>query len=73
MTKRQSHREALRALLADGELHHMSECLRVGGYRYGGRLFELRNEERMNIETVKLGDDEFGYRWIREGQMVMGL
>lgn len=72
MTKRRSHRDAIRALLADGKLHTMRELMEVGGYRYGGRLFELRNDEGLNIETVQLsGEDRFAYRWIREGQMVL--
>ena len=72
MTKRTNHRDALRALLADGRLHPMSELIAVGGYRYGARLFELRNDEHLNIETVQLpGEDRYGYRWVREGQGVL--
>lgn len=42
------------------------------GLRYGARLFELRNDEGLNIETVQLsGEDRFAYRWIREEQGVL--
>lgn len=72
MTKRKSHHEAIRALLADGRLHPMSQLIRVGGNRYGGRIFELRHDEGLNIETVQLsGEDRFAYRWIREKQGVL--
>lgn len=59
--KRRSHKQALLELLSDGELHHMNQMLRVGGFRYGGRLFELRKAGHA-IETVKVGEDEFMYR-----------
>ena len=62
--KRLSHKEALYGLLRDGQPHSMSECLRAGGYRYGGRLHELRKEGH-DIETIRVGDDEFSYRLIR--------
>lgn len=72
MTKRKNHRDALRELLADGDLHGQWECVRVAGLRYGARLFELRNHEHLNIETVQLsGEDRFAYRWIREEQGVL--
>lgn len=61
--KRRSHKESLRLMLADYRQHHMSECIRVGGYRYGGRLHELRREGLI-IETIQLGVDEFAYRLI---------
>ena len=61
MTKRTSHRDALLDLLADHRQHHMAELMRVGGYRYGGRLHELR-KDGYDIETIRLGDDEFSYR-----------
>lgn len=59
--KRRTHREALFDLLGDGAAHSMAECLRVGGYRYGGRLHELRREGHV-IETIRTGDDTFSYR-----------
>jgi hypothetical protein len=65
--KRRSHKEALRALLADRKQHHMRELIAVGGYRYGGRLFELRKNGLL-IETIRLGEDEFAYRLIGEVQ-----
>ncbi len=61
--KRRSHKAALLSLLSDGRSHHMSECIRVGGFRYGGRLFELRREGH-DILTERVGDDEFAYRLI---------
>jgi hypothetical protein len=62
--KRRTHREALRELLSDGRQHHMSELIRVGGYRYGGRLHELRHDEGLDILTIRLADDEFAYQLI---------
>ncbi len=59
--KRRSHKASLLELLSDYRQHHMSQLIRVGGYRYGGRLHELR-KEGYDIETIRLGDDEFAYR-----------
>lgn len=60
-------RESLRLLLADGKWHHMSECSRVGGTRYGARLLELRQGiggPKMQTEHRVIGgsDNEFEYR-----------
>ena len=63
--KRKSNREKLLALLSDGRLHPMDELLRVGGFRYGGRLFELRKRGYV-IETIQIADDVFAYRMIIE-------
>ncbi len=58
-------REALRALLSDGAWHHMSELRAVGGWRYGARLLELRQEESLVIEHRSAGgDNEFEYRLV---------
>lgn len=66
--KRQTHKEALLKLLSDHTAHHMRECIAVGGYRYGGRLHELRKDGH-DIETIRVGDDEFAYRLrVREPQ-----
>lgn len=70
--KRTSHRDAILALLSDGRQHHMSECIKVGGFRYGGRIFELR-KRGYAIETIRLGGDEFAYQLIREGQQEFAL
>jgi hypothetical protein len=59
--KRESHKARLLALLADGRRHHMSELIKVGGYRYGARLYDLRREG-VDVETIRIGDDEFAYR-----------
>ena len=63
--KRKSHKAALLELLSDGQVHHMAQCLRVGGFRYGGRLFELRKQGYV-IETIQVDDDTFAYRMIIE-------
>lgn len=60
-------REALRALLSDGQWHHMSELRKVAGWRYGARLLELRRGEggvALETETRALPgtDNEFEYR-----------
>lgn len=62
--KRRTHREALRELLSDGRQHHMSELIKVGGYRYGGRLHELRHDEGLDIRTIRVADDEFCYQLV---------
>ena len=61
--KRASHKDRLLALLSDGRVHTMGECQHAGGWRYGGRLFELRKEGH-DIETIQVGVDEFAYRLI---------
>lgn len=69
--KRQTHKQRLLALLSDGQPHHMSECIREGGYRYGGRIHELRHDDGYRIETIALADDEFAYRLIPDGQLAL--
>lgn len=41
-TRRVSNREALVGLLADGQWHTNSELHAVAGFRYGARIYELR-------------------------------
>ncbi|MHB8533385.1 MAG: hypothetical protein ACYDC2_11765, partial [Solirubrobacteraceae bacterium] len=60
--RRQSHKEALLALLSDHQPHAMAELLLVGGYRYGARLMELRHEQHLNIQTIPLGGERFAYQ-----------
>ncbi|MDP9192327.1 MAG: hypothetical protein M3P06_11570 [Acidobacteriota bacterium] len=67
--KRTSNRDAILALLSDGWQHHMSELIRVGGYRYGGRIFELR-KKGYDIETIAVGKDEFAYRMHIDGRQL---
>lgn len=58
-------RDALRALLSDGQWHHMSELRKVAGWRYGARLLELRRGEGgVALETEKraLSENEYEYR-----------
>lgn len=56
-------REALRALLSDGAWHHMDELRRVGGWRYGARLLEIRQEHHVAIEHRGAGaDNAYEYR-----------
>lgn len=59
-------REALRALLADGAWHHMNELRDVGGWRYGARLLEIRQEHGVTIENRAAGDGDnsFEYRMV---------
>lgn len=63
-TNAPNKREALRALLADGAWHHMSELRAVGGWRYGARLLEIRREHHVTIENRAIGDGEFEYRLV---------
>jgi hypothetical protein len=72
MNKRRSHRDALRALLADGREHHQRECLQVAGYRYGARIFELRHDEGLDILTIRLQEDEFAYQLV-DGQQRLAI
>ena len=69
VNKRTNNRDALLSLLEDGQQHHMSECQRTAGYRYGARLFELR-KQGYDIETIRMGDDEFAYRMLK-GQLAL--
>jgi hypothetical protein len=67
-------REALRALLADGQWHHMNELRAVGGWRYGARLLEIRQEHHITIEHRSAGaDNEFEYRAVIDAQAVLPL
>ena len=63
MNKRLTHKQALLALLSDGKAQHMRTCIAVGGYRYGGRIHELRQEGH-DIRTIRIADDEFAYQLI---------
>lgn len=51
-------------LLADGQWHHMSELRKVGGWRYGARLLELRQQfPGLAVDHRPAGaDNEFEYR-----------
>jgi len=66
--KRASHKQRLYGLLSDGAWHHHRELHDVGGWRFGGRLFELRKEGHA-IETDRIGVDEYRYRMIVERQL----
>lgn len=62
-----SKREALRVLLSDGKWHHMSECRKVGGWRFGARLLELRQglggpAVPTEHRAISGSDNEFEYR-----------
>lgn len=72
---RQSHKEALLALLSDYQPHPMAELLRVGGYRYGARLMELRRGRHLNIQTIPLGGERFAYQLLPPDpvQLLLGL
>lgn len=61
--KRASHKSRLLSLLSDGQVHHMRECIAVGGNRYGGRIFELR-KQGFDIESIQVGKDEWAYRLV---------
>lgn len=67
LNKRESHKDRLLALLSDGKVHPMGELLKVGGFRYGGRLFDLRKEGYI-IDTLRLADDVYGYRLVVENK-----
>lgn len=54
MEKRTTHKAALLSLLSDGAVHHMQECQKAGGWRYGGRIHELRKFGH-DIETIFRG------------------
>jgi bifunctional DNA-binding transcriptional regulator/antitoxin component of YhaV-PrlF toxin-antitoxin module len=66
-------RAALRQLLSDGAWHHMSELRKAGGWRYGARLKEIRDEDRVEVLKRQYGDNEFEYRLVRSAQPVLPL
>lgn len=68
-----SKREGLRTLLADGAWHHMSELRRVGGWRYGARLLEIRQEHGVTIENRAIGEGEYEYRLTFDAQATLPL
>lgn len=57
-----SHREKLRALLADREWHTQAEMRAAGGDRYGSRLNELRRDELLDVECKCIANGVFQYR-----------
>ena len=59
--KRVSHKQALLTLLSDGRWHTMRQMQEAGGYRYGGRLHELRKAGH-KIDTRNVFGDVFEYR-----------
>ena len=69
-SKRRSHYDALLELLSDNREHSMEECQRVGGWRYGARIHEMRRKG-MIIDTIQKGVDVFAYRLIPEGQLAL--
>lgn len=71
-TKRLGNKEKLRRLLSDGAVHHMRELHAVAGWRFGGRIYELR-KEGYDIETIFIGADETAYQMHVEGQRRMAI
>lgn len=62
LARRESHKARLRRLLSDGRWHSMVECQQAGGWRYGGRIHELR-KEGLVIDTRQDAEGVFSYRW----------
>ena len=69
MNKRLTHKDALFALMQDGRWHHMAEMQRVGGWRYGARLHELKNQG-WQYEKRSVGNDVFEYRLLIEARQL---
>lgn len=65
--RRPSQRDAILALLSDGQWHHVRELHDVGGFRYSARVHELR-AMGYEIQKVTLGDSIYHYRLVRQGQ-----
>ncbi len=57
---------ALRSLLADGRWHGMAELQDVAGYRYGGRVHEVRRGDDgrppLTVEAKRGARNEWQYR-----------
>lgn len=66
--RRKSHKAALLEMLKDHRVHGMRECLEVGGFRYGGRLHELRRDGWV-IDTIPVAPDEYAYRLVPESEL----
>jgi len=66
MVTRASHKNSIRALLSDGRWHSMAEMERVGGMRYGARLFELRHHDKLRIEARRIKAGVYEYRMTGE-------
>lgn len=56
-----NNQERLRWVLSDGRWHSWRELMRVAGARFGGRLFELRNQG-LDIQKEFRGHVAW-YRW----------
>lgn len=63
MNERKTKCDALLDLLADGQAHNQRDVLNVAGFRYTGRLKELRDAGH-NIESIHVGGAEWWYRLI---------
>lgn len=71
MTPKPTKEQRIFAVLCDGAWHHMRE-LNAIAFRYGGRLHDLRKQGHC-IETRRIGDGEFTYRLVKQGQQEMAL
>ena len=55
--------EALLALLSDGRSHNQHEVLKAAGYRYTGRVEDLRKRGH-DIESIHVQGSEWRYRLV---------
>jgi hypothetical protein len=62
-------REGVKRLLRDGNWHSQEELVAAGGLRFGGRIHELRHDERLSIEC-RFIDGAHRYRWPLEGRQL---
>jgi hypothetical protein len=67
----ESKRQGVKELLRDGEWHNQDELIRAGGLRFGGRVHELRHDERLTIECRFIARaGAFMYRWPTESRQL---
>ena len=61
--------DRLLELLSDGQWHGQEDLVRVAGYRYGARLFDLRKRGH-RVERQRLGTRRHFYRLITDGRLL---
>lgn len=59
--------DSLLDLLSDGREHSQQEVLRVGGYRYTGRIMDLR-KRGYGIVSIHIDGSEWRYQLVANQQ-----
>ena len=68
--RREAHALRVLRLLSDGNWHSNIDITMpyVGGNRGVGRLWELRRAWGIDVDKVRMGEDQWAYRWVDYGR-----